>query len=249
VYSNLADGRWTSVTLAYLGAEGHAAAVETDVMDVGNQTEEAAHSYRVLVGGEGCPGRGGRGGWRGWIPGTEYGHVTRTMMKSGLGDKGCRGSDSEGGGKSWGRGDTACSDGRELSVDLEHGPVSTTPLTVSSDGRGLGLAVEFEMSWGASGADEGEAMLLRRRMSHVRPDQCARVCIDGEYAGSWLTAGSHQHIKEKEVDFMVPPGMLLDGVGAPKQTVLISLELAECVGSLARNAWWTEMRYQTFALS
>jgi hypothetical protein len=249
MHSNLAGGRWTSVTLAYLGAEGHAAAVETDVMEIGNQAQEAAHSYRVLVDGEGCPGPGGQGGWSGWTPGTGYGHVTRTMVKSRWGDKGCRGSDSEKGGRSWGRGDTACSGGRELSVDLEHDLIPSTPLESSGDGRGLGLAVEFRMSWGASGADEGEAMLIRRRMSQVRPDQCARVCIDGAYAGSWLTAGSHAHIKEKEVDFMVQPGMLLDGAGVPKQTVLISLELADCVGSPASTAWWTEMQYQTFALS
>lgn len=189
--SNKSRGKWTSLVIAYLGPQGSAMSKLVDEVDVGDAESEAAHGYRVIVGGEGC----GREGWRGWVAG---GGVDVRRVEAGAG---CRRSEGTVGG----RGDCAGESGEEIEVKNtgEILPVWTG----GGEGRGVGAAVEFGVGFGGR---DGDTLLLRRTMSHTRPDQCARVCVDEAYAGSWLTGGAHSYSKEKESEFVVPPRMLVD---------------------------------------
>jgi hypothetical protein len=107
-------------------------------------------------------------------------------------------------------------------------------LDVTDSGRSVRGTSQFVLQL----AKENRGALLRRRLDYGTPDQEAKVFVDGQLAGTWLSTGSNTFHRWRDEEFLLPPSLTR---GKDRITL--------CIEPLPREKGaWTEYAYWMYSL-
>jgi hypothetical protein len=106
---------------------------------------------------------------------------------------------------------------------------------IQDNGRRSGTA--GESSFIVTIDPDAEGVLLRRRMDYGIPRQQAEVYVDGVLAGTWYEAGSNNHSRFRDSEFMIPPALT-----SGKSPITVRIRNA------SPNFDWSEYRYWVYSL-